>query len=132
VCGKQVISDSPPIAGTEGTPAIFGGFPRLSGRAVLTMSAYAYQEASSLVLAQQAHLAVVQNVLGGVSAAAAGLLIATGIRMLIPHCGRPAALLFAALAFGLMIFTKLPLLGILFGLIPLSIAVTGIGNARAR
>ena len=49
--GNQVISDSPPIAGTEGTPAIFGGFPRLSCRAVLTMSAYAYQEVSSLVLA---------------------------------------------------------------------------------
>lgn len=81
---------------------------------------------------QRAHLAVGQNVLGGVSAAAAGLLIATGIRMLIPHCGRPAALLVAALAFGLMTFAKLPLLGILFGLIPLSIAVTGIGNARAR
>ena len=41
--GNQVISDSPPIAGTEGTPAIFGGFPRLSCRAVLTMSAYAYR-----------------------------------------------------------------------------------------
>jgi hypothetical protein len=49
--GNQVISDSPSIAGTEGTPAIFGGFPRLPRRAVLTMSAYAYQEASSLVLA---------------------------------------------------------------------------------
>jgi hypothetical protein len=41
----------PSIAGTEGTSAIFGGFPRLPCRAVLTMSAYAYQEASSLVLA---------------------------------------------------------------------------------
>ena len=41
------------IAGAEGTRAIFGGFPRLPCRSVLTMSAYAYQEASSLVLAGQ-------------------------------------------------------------------------------
>jgi hypothetical protein len=49
-----------------------------------------------------------------------------------PHRSRPAALLFAALAFGLMAFTKLPLLVILFSLVPLSIAVAGIENARAR
>ena len=64
------------------------------------------------------------------SAAAAGLLIATGIRMLLPHRGRPAALLFAALAFGLMAFGKLPLLFVLLGLAPLSIAVAGIARAR--
>jgi chromate transporter len=73
-----------------------------------------------------------QNILGGVSAAAAGLLIATGIRMLMPHRRRPAALIFAALAFGLMAFTKLPLLVVLFALTPISIAVAGIESARAR
>ncbi len=46
---------------------------------------------------QHAHHPALQNILGGVSAVAAGLLIATGIRMLLPHRGRPAALLFAAL-----------------------------------
>jgi chromate transporter len=79
-----------------------------------------------------AHLTVLRNILGGVAATAAGLLIATGIRLLMPHRSRPAALLFAAFAFGLMAFTKLPLLVILFSLVPLSIAVAGIENARAR
>jgi chromate transporter len=78
------------------------------------------------------HLAVLRNVLGGVAATAAGLLIAIGIRLMIPHRTRPAALLFAALAFGLMAFTRLPLLVILFSLVPLSIAVAGFENARAR
>jgi chromate transporter len=74
---------------------------------------------------QHAHHPALQNILGGVSAAAAGLLIATGIRMLLPYRSRPAAVLFAALAFG-----KLPLLFVLLGLAPLSIAVAGIARAR--
>src|SRR6202022_2229891 len=41
-----------------------------------------------------AHLTVLRNILGGVAATAAGLLIATGIRLLVPHRSRPAALLF--------------------------------------
>jgi chromate transporter len=45
------------------------------------------------------HLAVLQSVLGGLSAAAAGLMIGTGVRLLLPHRGRRTALLFAALAF---------------------------------
>jgi chromate transporter len=81
---------------------------------------------------QQAHRPVLRNILGGVAATAAGLLIATGIRLLMPHRGHPAALLFAALAFGLMAFSKLPLFVILFSLVPLSIAVAGVENARAR
>jgi chromate transport protein ChrA len=49
---------------------------------------------------QCAHLPLLQNILRGLSAAAAGLLIATGIRLLMPHRARRAALLFAALASG--------------------------------
>jgi chromate transporter len=78
---------------------------------------------------QHAHHPASQNILGGVSAAA-GLVIATGIRMLLPHRGRPAAVLFAALAFGLMAFGKLPLLFVLLCLAPLSIAVVDIARAR--
>jgi chromate transporter len=78
-----------------------------------------------------AHLAVLQNILGGLSAAAAGLVIATGIRLLMPHRNRRAALLFAALAFAGMAFTKLSLLVVLLGLAPLSIAVAVIASARA-
>jgi chromate transporter len=77
-----------------------------------------------------AHLAVLQHILGGLSAAAAGLLIATGIRLLMPHRSRRTSLLLATLAFVGMAFTKLPLLVVLLGLAPLSIGVAGITSAR--
>jgi chromate transporter len=66
---------------------------------------------------------ILQNILGGLSSAAAGLMIATGIRLLMPHRSRQMALLFAALAFTGMVVVKLPLLIVLFGLAPISIAV---------
>jgi chromate transporter len=72
-----------------------------------------------------------QNILGGVSAAASGLLIATGLRLLMRHRTRPAALLFAALAFVGIVLVKLPLLVVLLGLTPFSIAGAAIaGVAR--
>jgi chromate transporter len=77
-----------------------------------------------------AHLPILQNILGGLSATAAGLMIATGIRLLMPHRGRRTALLSAALAFTGMAVAKLPLLVVLLGLAPLSIAVAGIASAR--
>jgi chromate transporter len=79
---------------------------------------------------EYAHLTVVRNILGGISATAAGLLIATGIRLLMPHRRRPAAVLFAALAFALMAFSKLPLLVVLFGLAPLGMAAAGLERVR--
>ena len=81
---------------------------------------------------QYAHLAVIQNILGGVSSTAAGLLIATGIRMLRPHRRRPAAWAIAALAFGGIVLTNLPFLMVLFSLAALGIAVAGIENMRTR
>jgi chromate transporter len=78
------------------------------------------------------HPDVIQKILGGISAAAAGLLIATGIKMLMPHRRRPAAMFFAALAFAGIIFAKLPLLAVLVGLVPLSITVAGLMNLRAE
>jgi chromate transporter len=81
---------------------------------------------------QHAHLAVLQNILSGISAAASGLLIATGIRMLMPHSRRPQALIAAVLAVGGMTLTKLPLSVVLFSLGSLSIAVAGIGHARTQ
>jgi chromate transporter len=81
---------------------------------------------------EYAHLTVLRNILGGVAATAAGLLIATGIRLLLPHRRRHAAVLFAALACGFMAFSKLPLLVVLFSLAPLSIAVAAIGGMRGR
>jgi len=78
-----------------------------------------------------AHLTVLRDILGGLSAAAAGLMIATGIRLLMPHRGRPTALLFAVLAFTGMAVAKLPLLVVLLGLAPISVAIAGIASARA-
>jgi chromate transporter len=85
-----------------------------------------------LLFLQHARLQIFQNVLAGVSAVAAGLLIATGLNMLRPHRHRPQALIMAALAFGGMAFTKLPLLVVLFGVALLSIAVTSFETARPR
>ena len=85
-----------------------------------------------LLCLEYAHLPVLGNILRGIAATAAGLLIATGIRLLLPHRRRPAALLFAALAFVLITFARLPLLAVLFGLAPLSIAVAVVEAAKAR
>jgi chromate transporter len=85
-----------------------------------------------LLCLEYAHLPVLRNVLGGIAATAAGLLIATGLRLLLPHRRRPAALIFAVLAYGLITFGGLPLLVVLFALVPLSIAVAGFESARAR
>jgi chromate transporter len=80
-----------------------------------------------------ADLIILRNILAGIAATAAGLLIATGIRLLRPYRRRPATFIFAALAYGLIAFARLPLPEVLFGLAPVSIAVAAItGNAKAR
>jgi chromate transporter len=81
---------------------------------------------------EYAHLAFLRNVLGGVAATAAGLLIGAGIRLLLPHRDRPVSMLFIALAFALMAFTNLPLLLVLLGLVPLSTGFAGFASARAK
>jgi chromate transporter len=85
-----------------------------------------------VVLLRHAHLAAVGRVLGGFSAAGAGLLIAAAIRILKPHLDRPAAPLFSVLALVLIIVVKLPLLFVVLALVPLSIAAAGFEIARAR
>jgi chromate transporter len=80
---------------------------------------------------QYVHLPILQNILGGLSSAAAGLMIATGIRLLMPHRSRQTAFLFAALAFTGMVVIKLPLLIVLVALAPVSIAIAGIAGPRA-
>ena len=51
------------------------------------------------IILERAELAALRNILGGLSAAAAGLLIGTGLRLLMPLRARRVAILFAALAF---------------------------------
>lgn len=72
---------------------------------------------------EYAHTPLLRNVLGGISATAAGLLVATGVKLLLPHRRRPAAIIFASLALTLLAFSKMPLLAVLFILAPASIAV---------
>ena len=111
------------LRGARGTLAAVAGFLLIPWVIGFTLG---------VALLQHAHLPVLRNVLGGLSAAAAGLLIATGIRMLVPHRSRAAAVIFAGLAFGLMAVGKLPLLVVLFGLLPLSIGVAGLEHRRAQ
>ena len=67
-------------------------------------------------------IALMQNIMRGVSAVGAGLIIATGIRLLRAHRSRKTALLFAGAAFVGLAFAGLPLLLLVLILVPLSIA----------
>src|SRR5439155_2483013 len=58
------------------------------------------------LLLQYAHLPVLQNILGWLSAAAAGLMIATGSLLLLPHLNRRSTSLFVAFAFSFLAFCK--------------------------
>ncbi len=110
------------LRGGGGALAALGGF---------LVIPWAIGFALGVLFLEYAHLPLLRNILGGVSAAAAGLLIATGIRLLLPHRRRPAAMLFAAAAFGLMAFAKLPLMVVLFTLAPLAIGLAAVTPARA-
>jgi chromate transporter len=77
-------------------------------------------------------MAVLQNTLIGISAAAAGMMIATGLRLLRAYRRRLPALLFAALAFAGIAIGQFPLLLVLLVLTPLSIATVAIVSGRAR
>ena len=110
------------LRGAIGTIAAVSGFVLLPCLAGFSLG---------LLYLKYAHFAAFRNILGGVSAVAAGMLIATGLRMLRPFRGRPVALIVAALAFGGMAFTRLPLLAVLFGVALLSLAATRIEAARA-
>jgi chromate transporter len=77
-----------------------------------------------------AHSPLVRNILGGISATAAGLLVATGLRMLMAHRRHPPIVLLAALAFALMAFSKLPLLVVLLAVAPIAIGLAVLFPAR--
>jgi len=81
--------------------------------------------AVGVVLLHYAYAAALYGALRGIAAAAAGLIIGTGVRLLLPQRRRPSALLFAALAFAGLAFVHLPLILVVAALIPLSIAAAG-------
>jgi chromate transporter len=111
------------LRGALGAAAAVAGFILVPWTVGLTLGALALQHTE---------LAIVQRTLGGLSAAAAGLLIGTGLRLLLPHRRHPTALFFAASALIAMVSTRLPLPVVLLALAPLSIAVAGLEGARAR
>jgi chromate transporter len=75
---------------------------------------------------------LLRNALIGIAAAAAGMMIATGLRLLKAYRGRLPALLFAGLAFAGIAICQFPLLLVLLALAPLSIATAAIAGGRAR
>ncbi|HYM72874.1 MAG TPA: chromate transporter [Stellaceae bacterium] len=111
------------LRGARGALAAAAGFTLIPGVAGFALGA---------LYLRHAYLPVLQNILGAVSAAAAGLLIGTGMRLLRPHRTRWTAMLFAALAFAGMVIIKLPLLFVLVGLTPLSIAAASLDKPRER
>jgi chromate transporter len=84
------------------------------------------------LLLSYAQTSLLQGILRGVAAAAAGLIIATGIRLLRPHRHRPVAMVFAVLAFAGLAVLRLPLLVVVLVLVPLSIALAGRQGVPAR
>lgn len=111
------------LRGAIGAITAVAGFVLLPWAAGLSLGA---------VILHYAQIPIIQGILGGLSAAAAGLLIGTGLRLLKPHRSRPTALGLAALAFVGMAFTRLPLLAVLIGLAPLSILATALESSRAQ
>lgn len=85
-----------------------------------------------LLVLNHTHNPILQRTLTGVAAAAAGLMIGTGIRLLLPHRAHLTTFVFAALALGLALIIKLPLLAVLLALTPLSIGTAAYQDARAR
>jgi chromate transporter len=77
-----------------------------------------------VLLFGQAGLPAVQDALRGISAAAAGLMIATGLRLLRARRRHVPTLALAALAFAGLALARLPLLLVLLVLVPLSVATT--------
>jgi chromate transporter len=92
----------------------------LSALAGFILIPWALGFALGAVYLEYAHIGILRDILHGVSAAAAGLLIATGLRLLLPHRRRPVAWLFAGLAFFGLAVAKMPLLLVVGALVPLS------------
>lgn len=73
-------------------------------------------------------LPMVRSVLHGISAVGAGLIIATGLKMLVAYRQRKIALLIAALTLGLFGGLQLPLVQVVAILLPLGIVMSLLGK----
>lgn len=111
------------LRGAAGTVAAIAGFLVIPWSVGLALG---------IVCLEYAYTPLLRHILGGVSATAAGLIFATGVRLLLPHRHRPAALAFAGLALVMLAFAKLPLLAVVCVLVPASIAASALFPAGRR
>lgn len=82
--------------------------------------------------AQYGGVPVVQRGFVGLAAAAAGLVLATAIKIALPLAGRPLGIAIALLAFVVIAVLRLPLLPSMLVLTPLSILLHAGAAARGR
>jgi chromate transporter len=108
-----------------------GAVGALAALAGFTLIPWAIGLCVAVLYLDQIHRPVLQNILGGVSAVAAGLLMATGARLLIRRHPHPSAFVFAALAFAGAALAKLPLLVVLAMLAPLSVGAAAVFRRSA-
>jgi chromate transporter len=109
-----------------------GGVGALTALAGFILIPWTLGFALGIAFLRYAHLPLLQGTLRGLSAAAAGLLIGTGVRLLRPHRRNPAAWLFAGAAFAGLGLLRLPLILMIAVLLPLSIIAAGRQPDTAR
>ena len=108
--------------GLSGALTAFAGFALIPGTLGFALA---------LLYLGHARIPLLQNTLTGISAAAAGLLMGTGLRLLRRQWRDPRALVISALAFAGLAVAKLPLLLLLAVLTPLSFAAMALIRPRA-
>jgi chromate transporter len=109
------------LRGLPGALAALAGF--------MVIPATAGFVAGALLLAHSGD-AIIQGMLTGIAATASGLVIGTGLRLL-RQAPKPDAWVMAALAFGLIVFFRLPLPVVLGGVAPVGIALAAYRITRA-
>ena len=107
-----------------------GGLGALTAFAGFAMLPGIIGFALALIYLGQTRVPLIQNFLSGISAAAAGLMLATGLRLLRPHWRNPRVVAFAGLAFVGLAVARFPLLVVLAALAPLSMVAAYFGRAR--
>jgi len=107
--------------GVLGALTAFAGFALIPGTIGFTLA---------VLYLGQTRIPLVQHTLTGISAAAAGLMIGTGLRFLRPHWRDPRTIIVAGLAFAGLAIAKLPLLLILAILGPLGVTLAALIRAR--
>ncbi len=98
--------------GVRGALAAFAGLLTVPLASVLTLA---------VLYTRYGRVSGIDAVLRGVGAAAAGLVIATALKMAVPLARRPQALAFLVLTFAAIALLRWPLLLVLLGLAPLSV-----------